>query len=67
MSRTIDSVFEFSAYPIYGNKMIVDILQKKLTEIKRNSIYREYRKAVKDYNEGNVKTGTVKDLFNSIK
>lgn len=71
MPLVIDCAFEHSAYPSYGIEMSAGVLQKKLTEklteIKRNSLYKEFKKAMKDYNEGKVKTGTVSDLFNSIK
>lgn len=69
MSLVIDSTLEVAANPLYGygNEMIVEVIQKKMTEIKTNHLYREFRKAMKDYKEGKVKTGTVSDLFNSIK
>jgi hypothetical protein len=75
MSLVIDSPLEVAANPWYGyryrygygNVMIAEVFQKKMAEIKRNHLYREFRRAMKDYKEGKVKTGTVSDLFNSIK
>jgi hypothetical protein len=67
MSRVIDSAFEFSAYPFNVNELITEVLQEKLTEITINTLYKEYIIAMQDYKKGKVKTGTVKDLFNSIK
>ena len=67
MPRIIASALELEAYPVYGNEMIAAFLQKKMGEIKGNSLYKEYRNALLDYKEGKVKTGTVSDLFNSIK
>lgn len=41
-------------------------MEKRLIEEKRDLIYGEYKKAMKDYRAGNVKTGDVDDLFESI-
>ncbi len=57
---------ELSDYPLQDKEMLLDILQKRVIEEKRELLYRDYRKAMKDYQTGKVKTGSVDDLFNSI-
>lgn len=67
MNAAIDHILEeVSKYPLNDKELIVDILQKRLVEEKRELIYRDYQEAMKDYKKGNVKSGSVDDLFNTI-
>ena len=68
MSLAIDNILEeVSKYPLYDKEMLVEILHKRLIDEKRDLIYKESKKAMKDYRSGKVKTGNVDDLFNSLK
>lgn len=67
MSVAIDTILdEIARYPVTDKEMILDIMEKRLVEEKRELIYNDYREAVKDYEAGKVKSGGVDDLFNSI-
>jgi hypothetical protein len=67
MNVAIDTILdEISKVSLPDKEIILDIMEKRLIEEKRNLIYGEYKKAVKDYRTGNVKTGNVDDLFESI-
>ena len=68
MALVIDNILdEVSKYPLYDKEMILGILQKRLIDEKRDLIYNEYIRAMKDYRSGKVKTGSVDDLFDSLK
>jgi hypothetical protein len=67
MNVAIDTILdEISKVSLPDKEIILDIMEKRLIEEKRNLIYGEYKKAMKDYRTGNVKTGNVDDLFESI-
>jgi len=67
MNATLDSLLdEVAGYPIYDKEMILEILEKRLNEEKRELLYRKYKKAVKDFQTGKVKTGSADDLFASL-
>jgi hypothetical protein len=67
MLLVIDSALKLTTDQLYGNELIAEVLQINLTKIKRNSLFKGFRTAVKDYRVRKVKTGTVRDLVNSIK
>jgi hypothetical protein len=58
---------EVSKYPLSDKEMILGILQKRVIEEKRDLIYNEYVRAMEDYRSGKVKTGSVDDLFDSLR
>jgi hypothetical protein len=60
-----DILSEVSKFPLPDKEMIVEILEKRLIDEKRDFISREYKKALKDYRAGEVKIGSVDDLFGS--
>jgi hypothetical protein len=63
----LDSVLsEISEFPLDEKEMIVDILKKRIIEEKRNLIFQDYQEALKDYQNGNVESGDVKDLFKAV-
>jgi hypothetical protein len=65
--RAIDAVLEeISKHTIDEKEMILEIVNKRIIEEKRESIYKDYKSAVKNYKSGKVKTGTVDDLFMEI-
>ncbi len=47
--------------------MILEIMQKRVIDEKRNLIYNEYIRTMEDYISGKVKTGSVDDLIDSLK
>jgi hypothetical protein len=67
MNVAIDTILdEISKYSLPDKEIILDLMKKRLIEEKRNIIYGEYKKAMKNYRSGKVKTGNVDDLFKSI-
>ncbi len=68
MSVAIDTILdEMSGFSLNDKEMILGILERRLTDEKRDLIYKEYKQAMKDYRSGKVKTGNPDDLFDSIK
>jgi hypothetical protein len=68
MALVIDNILdEVQKYPLNDQEILLEILQKRLIDEKRDLILSEYKKAMKDYKSGNVKTGSVDDLFDFIK
>jgi hypothetical protein len=68
MNLALDNIFdEVSKYSLHDQEMILGILQKRLIDGKRDLIFKEYKKAMKDYRSGKVKTGSTDDLFDSLK
>ena len=65
--KTIDNVLdEISQHPLDEKEMIAEILNKRLIEEKRDMIYKKYKRAMKNYKIGKVKSGNVDDLFKEI-
>ncbi len=58
---------EMSKFSLNDKEMLIGILQKRLINEKRDFIYKEYKKAMKDYQSGKIKSGSVDDLFSSLK
>lgn len=63
LDTILDTIEDLS---IEDKEELDEILHKRIIEEKREQIYNDYQKDLKDYQEGNVKTGTVKDLLNGI-
>jgi hypothetical protein len=55
-----------SEYPLQDQEMILDILSKRVIEEKRELLFKDYKKAMRDYSSGDIKSGTVDDIFDSI-
>ncbi len=65
--KTIDNVLnEISQHSLDEKEMIADILNKRLIEEKRNLIYKEYVRAMRNFKTGRAKSGNVNDLFEEI-
>ena len=65
--RTLDNVLsEISAFSLDDKEILNEILKKRIIEEKRSLIFRDYQEALKNYENGNVKSGSVDDLFNSL-
>lgn len=57
---------ELSGYPLQDKELILDILRKRIIEEKRELLYLDYQAAMRDFNQGKTKTGSVSDLFSSL-
>ena len=67
MASTLDAILEeVSRLSLEEQEMLDEILHKRIIEEKREEIYRNYQDSLSDYKKGQIKTGTVKDLFNGI-
>lgn len=65
--RTLDNVLsEISAFSIDDKEILNEILKKRIIEEKRSLIFRDYQEALKNYENGNVKSGSVDDLFKDL-
>ena len=65
--QTIDKVIdEISEFSIEEQEIIADVINKRITDEKRELIYNDYIKALENYNNGDVETGSVDDLFKAI-
>jgi len=64
---TVNKVIEgFNFLPLEDKEYVIDILEKQMIELKRESIVSRSENAMKNYNEGMVKKGTVKDLYEDL-
>jgi hypothetical protein len=67
MNAAIDNILdEVAKYSVNDKEMILRILEKRLVDEKRDILYKKYKKSVRDYRSGKVKTGSAEDLFDSI-
>jgi len=65
--QTLNNILsEISRHPIDEKEMIAEILNKRLIEEKRELIYNEYKRVLKNCRAGKVKSGNVDDLFKTI-
>ena len=66
-AQTIDKVLdEFYKIPLEEQEFLMDILQKRVIEEKRELILKEYKRAMKNYKLKKVKKGSVDDLFQDV-
>jgi hypothetical protein len=64
----LEQVLEYAEELSLEDKQIfIEILSHRLTEKQRNLIYQDFQDDLKDYKEGNFKSGSPSDLFKSIK
>ncbi|MBI5324680.1 MAG: hypothetical protein HZB41_05325 [Ignavibacteriae bacterium] len=59
----VDTVDEL---PYEEQEVLVDIINKRIIERKRNEIINDVIQGRKDYQEGNVRRGTVADLMKDL-
>lgn len=68
MEAAFDTILdEISRYSLNDKEIILDIVQKRLIDEKRDHIYKDYKRAMRNYQEGRVSTGNVDDLFEAVK
>ena len=56
----------FSSLPLDEQDFIVQIISKRIHEVRRNEIAERAKEAEYNYNTGNVTSGTVSDLMKKI-
>ena len=64
---TVNKTLEdFDALDIEEQKLVLDIIKKRLTEQRRQEILDEYEKAKKELEQGTVEPETVDELFSRL-
>lgn len=67
MSASIDIILEeIGELSIDDQEMLNTIVQKRLIDNKRNAIQSDYETALLERQQGQIKSGSVSDLFESI-
>lgn len=57
---------EFERLPLDDKEYVAEILKKQVIELKREKLLRRAEEATKNFEKGDVKTGTIKDLFEDL-
>lgn len=64
---TLNEVLEETEHlDIDDREYLLDILSKRLVELRRAEISKRVKEAVKSYKEGNVKSGKLGDLWKDL-
>ena len=64
---TLNKVIEdFRKLPLDEREYVVDIIEKQLIEAKREAIFRRGKRAISNLKKGDVKKGTVKELYKDL-
>lgn len=64
---TLNKVLEETEHlDIDDREYLLDILSKRLVEFRRTEISKRVKEAVKSYKKGNVKSGTLDDLWKDL-
>ena len=64
---TLDKVIkEFSLLPLEDKEYAVDIIEKQLTEAKREAIAKSAKRAMVNLKKGVVRKGAIKDLYKDL-
>ncbi len=64
---TLNEVLEETEHlDIDDREYLLDILSKRLVELRREEISKRVKEAVKYYKEGNVKSGTLNELWKDL-
>ena len=68
MSTTQVSEFieNFDVLSLDDKEFLMDIIEKNYIETKRNELIQRVAEAKQNYIDGNVKTGSIKDLFKDL-
>jgi hypothetical protein len=68
MADTILNKFieDFTTLPLEEKEYLIDIMQKQLVEAKRDDIARRTKECMDNFQNGSVKKGTVKDLYEDL-
>jgi hypothetical protein len=66
--QTLDYVLsEIAEFSLDDKEILNEILKKRIIEEKRSSIFRDYQESLKNYENGDVESGSVDDLFRDLK
>ena len=66
-ANTFDEALEMvDSLNIDEREQLLEILQKRLIDDKRENLAKKIREAKQEYQKGEFKTGTVEDLMNEI-
>jgi hypothetical protein len=63
LNKVID---DFRKLPLGEREYVIGIIEKQLTEAKREAIFRRARRAIFNLKKGAVKKGTVKELYEDL-
>ena len=58
---------ETAELSLEDQEILLEIIKKRLSEEKRNAIYKNFVEAKEDFRSDNVERGGVDELFNGIK
>jgi histone deacetylase complex regulatory component SIN3 len=58
---------ETAELSLEDQEILLEIIKKRLSEEKRNAIYKNFVEAKEDFRSGNVERGGVDELFSGIK
>lgn len=61
-----DVLKDFNLLSLADKEYVVEIMEKQLIEAKRDDIARRVKKAMENLKKGDVKRGTIKDLYKDI-
>jgi len=65
--HTIDEVLdEIESHPVDEQTMIIEIARKRLIEKKREKLYKAGEEALKEYQEGKVKSVDLDEYFQGL-
>ena len=66
-NATINKLIEdFSELPLDDKEYAIEVMNKQITEAKREAILHRAKEAALDVKKGLVKKGTVRDLFRDL-
>ena len=64
---SVDKVIEeFSHLPMEDKEYVAEIIRKQLIEVKRERLAERVREAKKNFEEGRVRMGTLRDLMEDL-
>ena len=66
-NTTLNKLIEdFSHLPLDGREYLIEVIKKQLIEAKRDTIAKRAKDAMTNLKKGEVKTGTVKELYEDL-
>lgn len=57
---------DFSHLPLDDKEYVIGVIKKQLVETKRNAIAKRAKEAMSNLKKGNIKKGTVKELYKDL-
>ncbi len=66
-NTTLNEVLnEFNRLPLGEKEYVIEVMERQLTEAKREAIAKRARKAMAHFKKGAVKSGTLKELYKDL-